>query len=199
MNFINNGGLLINKRNSFVLLFAGLVGLFASIKLIIEKVAVLSDSSYVPSCDINPILSCGSVINTQQAAFFGFPNPIIGIVSFTTVVTLAVLMVFKVQLPPFAHLGLLAGSILGFVFVCYLIYQSLYTISALCPWCMVVWASLFIILWQTITYNITEVTLPFFKTLAPVVKALDWLILAALFVTVIGLIFINWLDFWLSI
>lgn len=189
---------MIKKRNPWVLLFAGVLGLFASIRLIIEKVSVLADSSYVPSCDINPVLSCGSVINTAQAAVFGFPNPTIGIVSFSVVVTLAVLMVFNVSLPSFVHIGLLVGSILGFIFVCYLIYQSLYTISALCPWCMVVWGSLFIILWQTITYNVSEITLPFFKPFAVVVKSLDWFILVAFFVTVTGLIFVNWMDFWLG-
>ena len=189
---------MITKRHPYILLFASFIGLFASIKLIIEKIAVLADSSYVPSCDINPVLACGSVINTPQAAFFGFPNPIIGIIGFTAVFVLAVLFLFKIPLPSFIPIGLLFGSILGFFFICYLIYQSLYTISALCPWCMVVWASLLIILWQNIVYAAKTNVFNLPTRFTAVIVILDWFILASFFLIIIGLIFLNWIDFWLG-
>lgn len=189
---------MISRRHPYVLIFASFLGLFASIKLIIEKIAVLSDATYIPSCDINPVLACGSVINTPQASAFGFPNPIIGIVGFTAVFVLAVLFLVKVPLPPLVPIGLLAGSVLGLFFVCYLIYQSLYTISALCPWCMVVWASLFIILWQNVMYAAYVNVFKLPGRLAETVVMLDWFIVTALFVTLTGLIFLNWLDFWLG-
>ncbi|MCF8607956.1 hypothetical protein L5I01_32180, partial [Gordonia sp. HY442] len=37
-------------------------------------------------------------------------------------------------------IGLSIGTALGWVFVHYLIFQSIYRIGALCPYCMVVWA-----------------------------------------------------------
>ena len=53
----------------------------ASLTLTVEKIELLIDPSYVPSCSINPVLSCGSVMVTHQASVFGFPNPLIGIVA----------------------------------------------------------------------------------------------------------------------
>ncbi|HZQ34281.1 MAG TPA: vitamin K epoxide reductase family protein, partial [Mycobacterium sp.] len=108
--------------------------------LTVEKVKVLTNPSYVPSCSINPVLSCGSVMATPQASEFGFPNPMIGIVAFTVVVVTGVLAVSRVTLPRWYWLGLAAGSLVGVVFVHWLIYQSIFRIGALCPYCMVVWA-----------------------------------------------------------
>jgi uncharacterized membrane protein len=89
---------------------------------------------------MNPVLSCGSVMNTPQAGAFGFPNPLIGVIAFTVVIVTGVLVVAKVRLPQWYWVGLAIGTALGAAFVHYLIFQSLYRIGALCPYCMVVWA-----------------------------------------------------------
>ena len=121
-------------------LIAGVVGLIAAITLTIEKVKLLENPAYVPSCSINPVLSCGSVMVTPQAAEFGFPNSLIGVVAFSVVVVAGVLAVAKVALPQWFWAGLAAGTLVGAVFIHWLIYQSLYVIGALCPYCMVVWS-----------------------------------------------------------
>jgi uncharacterized membrane protein len=121
-------------------LIAGVVGLAAAVTLTIEKIKLLENPAYVPSCSINPVLSCGSVMVTPQAAAFGFPNPLIGIVAFTVVLVTGVLAVAKVPLPRWYWAGLATATLLGVVFIHWLIYQSLYVIGALCPYCMVVWA-----------------------------------------------------------
>ena len=43
-------------------------------------------------------------------------------------------------LPRWYWAGLATGTLLGTAFVHWLIFQSLYRIGALCPYCMVVWA-----------------------------------------------------------
>lgn len=120
-------------------LIAGVVGLVASVTLTVEKIRLLADSSYAPSCNINPVLSCGSVMATPQASVLGFPNSLIGVAAFTVITVTGVLAVAKVVLPRWYWLGVTAGALLGAAFVHWLIYQSLYRIGALCPYCMVVW------------------------------------------------------------
>ena len=122
------------------MLIAGVLGLAAAMTLTIEKIEMLIDPDYVPSCSINPVLSCGSVMITPQASVFGFPNPLIGIVSFTVVVVTGVLAVAQGRAAALVLGGLAVGTLLGAVFVHWLIFQSLYRIGALCPYCMVVWA-----------------------------------------------------------
>lgn len=121
-------------------LIGGVIGLFASMTLTVEKVRILLDPIYVPSCNVNPIVSCGSVMTTPQASLLGFPNPLLGIAGFTVVVVTGVLAVAKVPLPRWYWIGLAVGILVGVAFVHWLIFQSLYRIGALCPYCMVVWA-----------------------------------------------------------
>jgi uncharacterized membrane protein len=120
-------------------LIAGVIGLIASITLTVEKIQLLLNPSYVPSCNINPIVSCGSVMTTPQASVLGFPNSLIGIAAFTVVTVTGVLALAKVPLPQWYWIGLAAGTLAAAGFVHWLIYQSLYRIGALCPYCMVVW------------------------------------------------------------
>ncbi|CAM5711562.1 vitamin K epoxide reductase family protein [Mycolicibacterium aubagnense] len=76
---------------------------------------------------------------TKQASVFGFPNPLLGIAAFSVVIVTGVLAVAGIRLPRWYWAGLAGGTLLGAVFVHWLIYQSLYEIGALCPYCMVVW------------------------------------------------------------
>lgn len=124
---------------SAVVVLGGAVGLLAAATLTIERFKLFADPGYRPSCSINPIISCGSVMTTEQAAFFGFPNPIIGIAAFAVVIVLGVLAFARVAIPAWVWAGLALGLVLGLVFVGYLITQSLYRIGALCPYCMAVW------------------------------------------------------------
>jgi uncharacterized membrane protein len=130
----------VGRASAIWLLIAGVVGFAAAFTLTVEKIEILINPAYVPSCSINPVLSCGSVMVTPQAALFGFPNPLIGIVAFTVVTVTGVLSLARVRLPQWYWAGLAVGTLLGVVFVHWLIIQSLYHIGALCPYCMVVWA-----------------------------------------------------------
>ncbi|WP_123023837.1 vitamin K epoxide reductase family protein [Mycolicibacterium stellerae] len=133
-------GIEVRTASAVWVLIAGVAGLAAALTLTVEKIELLINPDYVPSCSINPVLSCGSVMITPQASAFGFPNPLIGIVSFTVVVVTGVLAVAKVALPRWYWGGLAVGTLFGAGFIHWLIFQSLYRIGALCPYCMVVWA-----------------------------------------------------------
>jgi uncharacterized membrane protein len=133
-------GVAVRTASAVYVLIAGAIGLAAALTLTVEKIEILINPDYVPSCSINPVLSCGSVMVTPQASAFGFPNPLIGIDAFTVVLVTGVLAVAKVALPRWYWAGLAVGTLLGAGFIHWLIFQSLYRIGALCPYCMVVWA-----------------------------------------------------------
>ncbi len=128
----------------WMMIVAGAVGLAAAVVLTIDKVKFLqaeaAGESTALNCDINAFVSCGGVINTDQASAFGFPNPIIGIVGFSVVLTLGILLASGTRLPGWFWGGLQAGVLFGIGFVTWLQYQSIYEIQKLCPWCMVVWS-----------------------------------------------------------
>ena len=133
-------GVPVGRATAWSVLIAGAIGLLAATTLMIEKVEMLVNPGYVPTCSINPVLSCGSVMVTPQASVFGPPNPLFGVIGFTVVVVTGVLAVAGIRLPRWYWVGLLGGTVLATAFVHWLIYQTMYRIGALCPYCMVVWA-----------------------------------------------------------
>lgn len=137
----------------WVLTGGGAVGLVASFVLTVEKIALLADADYVPTCSINPVLSCGSIMRTPQAEVLGFPNPLLGVVGFTVVLTTGVVVLAGARLPHWYWLGLQVGSALGVLFIHWLAFQSLYEIGALCPYCMVVWVVTVPVFWYTTLRN----------------------------------------------
>ena len=186
------------RQTAWILVIGGIIGIVASIELIIQKIGVLSNPDFVPNCDINPVLSCGSVINTEQASLFGFPNPVLGVIGFTIVVMFGALLFTEVFLPKAMWLGLNLGALAGMVFVVWLVSQSLYVIGALCPWCMVVWAVTIPIFWQVTTDNLASGRLSLGKSLSEIIVALKWILMAASYLIIMALIFIRWQDFWLK-
>ena len=186
------------RQTAWILVVCGLIGLVAAIELIIQKISVLSDPDFVPNCDINPVLSCGSVINTEQASLFGFPNPVLGVIGFTVVIMFGALLFTGLELPRSIWLGLNIGALAGMAFVVWLVIQSLYVIGALCPWCMVVWAITIPIFWQVTTDNLASGRLSLGKSLSEVIVALKWILFAASYLIIMALIFIRWQDFWLK-
>ncbi len=186
------------RQTAWILAVGGIIGIFASIELIIQKIAVLSDPDFVPNCDINPILSCGSVISTEQASLFGFPNPVLGVIGFTIVIMFGALLFTGVEMPRLMWLGLNFGALAGMVFVIWLVSQSLYAIGALCPWCMVVWAVTIPIFWQVTTDNLASNKLSLGKGLSEIIVTLKWILIAGSYLIIMALIFVRWQDFWLK-
>lgn len=164
--------------------------------LTVEKIRILLNPSYVPSCNFNPIVACGSVMVTPQASIFGFPNPLLGIVGFTVVVVTGVLAVAKVSLPQWYWAGLAVGTLLGAVFVHWLIFQSLYRIGALCPYCMVVWAvtiSLLVVVASIVFRPVLERRE---SAVARVLYQWRWSIATLWFTAVFLLIMVRFWDYW---
>ena len=186
-------GLAVGRPSAVWVLIAGVLGLAAAAMLTVEKIELLIDPDYVPTCSINPVLSCGSVMVTPQASVFGFPNALIGIVAFTVVLVTGVLALARVDLPRWYWGGLAVGTLLGTVFVHWLIYQSLYDIGALCPYCMVVWAVTIPLLVVT-----TSIALQPQRggTVARVLHTWRWSLVVLWFTAVLLLILVRFWNYW---
>jgi uncharacterized membrane protein len=115
-----------DRRFGAGLVVGGALGLLAAFVLAVEKYRLLTDAGYVPTCSINPVLSCGSVMDSPQAEAFGFPNPLLGLIGFTAVLVAGVVLAGGARLPPWFWAGLQAGVSAGVLFVHWLIEASLY-------------------------------------------------------------------------
>ncbi len=140
----------------YILVVGGAIGVFAAAVLTVEKIHLLQNPSVRLNCDINPIVACGSVINTDQASAFGVPNPFLGLIGFAAVATIGMAIVAGARFKRWFWIGLQMGVTFGAGFVTWLQFQSIYRIGALCPYCMVVWAVMIPLFWYTLLYNLRE-------------------------------------------
>ncbi len=124
-----------------VLLVGAVIAWIASLALMIDKMHLLANPGGSLGCDINPFISCGSVMMTWQASAFGIPNMVLGLAGYAVMGTAGALLLGSVRLPRWFLGAQLAGIAFGFAFVHFLMLSAVFAIRALCPWCMVVWVA----------------------------------------------------------
>jgi uncharacterized membrane protein len=185
----------------WLLLIGGALGLAAAFVLTVERIALLKNPAYVPSCSINPILSCGSVMTTPQAEVFGFPNPLLGVAGFAAVTAVGAALLAGARLRRWFWLGLQTGVTLGVAFVHWLIFQSLYRIGALCPYCMVVWAVTIPVFWYVTLANLESgrIRVPGSRRIAGAAARNHTVVLMIWVLAVVSLILQRFWSYWTTL
>ncbi|VXB26490.1 vitamin K epoxide reductase family protein [Nocardioides sp. AX2bis] len=187
---------------AWLLLLGGVTGLLAAATLLVEKIALIADPAYVPSCSINPVLSCGSIMSTPQAELFGFPNPIIGVAAFPVLAATGAALLAGARLARWYWLGLQVGVVLGLVLVGWLVFQSLYRIGALCPYCMVVWAVVVPVAFYVTSFNLRAGLLGGAAARSRAVRVVaesHVLVLAVVLVLVLALVLHRFWSYWVTV
>jgi len=146
----------LKRTLPYIFLIAGMIGVIASFALTYDKIQVLKNPSYHPPCNISPILSCGSVMKTQQASILGVPNTIFGLVAFSMLTTLGVVLLSGAKLGRRLWLAINIGALACFLFFVYLYFQAVFRIHAICPYCFAVWLIVPPVLWYTTLHNLRE-------------------------------------------
>ena len=142
------------------MLFSACLSLLASFVLSIDAVRLAADPDTALSCNINSVISCGTVATSWQAQLFGFPNAFLGLVAEPVVITIAVASLGGVRFPRWFMFSAQVVYTLGVIFAYWLFYQSMFRIGALCPWCLLVTVSTTLV-FATLTHvNIRDGNLP---------------------------------------
>ncbi|MFB7264114.1 vitamin K epoxide reductase family protein [Streptomyces nojiriensis] len=184
------------KGLAWLLAVTGAAGLLASWVITLDKFLLLEDPDFKPACSLNPVVSCGSVMASEQAAAFGFPNPMLGLVSYAVVVCVGVGLLAGARYRGWFWLGLNAGTLFGVGFCSWLMVQSLYEINALCLWCCLAWVATLLMFWAVTAHNVRTRALPAPGPLRGFFTEFDWAP-PALHIGVLGmLVLTRWWDFW---
>lgn len=140
----------------YVLLVCGLFGLLASSVLTYEKIEVLKNPAHIPACSINPIISCGSVMNSPFSEILGVPFPLFGLAGFTALALFGFLLASGSKVKEWIWLLANLAALGGVLFVHALIYESVFVIKAICPWCFGVWLTVILVFWGLTIHNMRE-------------------------------------------
>ncbi|BCJ55424.1 membrane protein [Actinoplanes sp. NBRC 14428] len=175
------------------MLFSACLSLLASFVLSIDAVRLAENPDTALSCNINAVISCGTVATSWQASLFGFPNAFLGLIAEPVVITIAVASLGGVRFPRWFMFSAQVVYTLGVIFAYWLFYQSMVHIGALCPWCLLVTVSTTLV-FATLTHvNLRDGNLPLPGRLRPALaSAIDadldaiavtvWLLVLALLV-----------------
>lgn len=185
-------GIDLPKALPYILLIGGIIGYICSFVIMFDKVQILKNPHYIPSCSLNPVISCGTVMQSHQANVFGFPNPFIGLGAYVGLAVVGGAMLAGARFKRWFWLLLETGIVLGLGFAYWLLYESVYSIHALCPYCLGIDVVSIIMFWYVSLYAIDQKFIRLPKD--PTQKAYGWIrrhhldILIAWMLILIGLI-----------
>ncbi|WP_369246687.1 vitamin K epoxide reductase family protein [Streptomyces sp. R41] len=183
---------------ALLVVLTGAAGLLASWVITLDKFKLLEDPDFVPGCSLNPVVSCGSVMKSDQASAFGFPNPMLGLVAYGIVICVGMSLLAGAAFPGWYWLTFEAGCLFGIGFVSWLQFESLYRIGALCLWCCLAWLAMILLFWYVTSFIVRNGFLPAPGPLKAFFAEFAW-VLPLLHIGVVGmLILTRWWDFWTS-
>jgi uncharacterized membrane protein len=148
--------LTLKKTLPYILIIGGIIGVLCSFALSQDKLTLAAHPQAHLSCSLNPVVSCGTTLKSTQGEAFGFPNPFLGLAAYAAVLTIGVVMTAGARFKRWFWLVVEAGLVFAMAFLAWLIFQSLYNLHILCPYCLCVDAVTIPLFWYVTLYNIDQ-------------------------------------------
>ncbi len=133
-----------------------LLSLTASFVLSVDAIKLAANPDAELGCNINSVISCGTVGGSWQSSLFGFPNAFLGLIAEPVVITIAVAGLGGVRFPRWFMLSAQAVYSLGLVLAYWLFYQAMFVIGALCPWCLLITVATTLVFFEMTRINIRD-------------------------------------------
>ncbi|MFJ9040729.1 vitamin K epoxide reductase family protein [Streptomyces sp. NPDC102406] len=183
-----------SRALALLLVITGAAGVLAAWVITLDKFKLLEDPGFTPGCSINPVISCGSIMKSDQASVFGFPNPMLGLVAYGIVVCVGMSLLARATFPRWYWLVFNAGCLFGVGFVTWLQFESLYRINALCLWCSLAWVATILMFWYVTSFNVRNDFLPAPRWLKTFFTDFTWALPVVHIGIIAVLIFTRWGD-----
>lgn len=126
-----------------LLIVTGLTGLLGAFALSVERIELLVNPAEALGCDLNPFLTCSGAIESAQGELFGFPNPFLGLMAFPAPIMMGALTLGRVAMPRWVWTTFSIGVLGGMALVLFLAQQSVFALGFVCPWCFLVWLTMY--------------------------------------------------------
>ncbi|MCG7308666.1 vitamin K epoxide reductase family protein [Brachybacterium sp. ACRRE] len=175
-----------------VLLIGGALGWIAALALFMDKIFLSANPDAQLGCDINPFISCGTVMMTWQASALGIPNMAIGLGGFAIMGAIGSLLVSRAAVPRWFRWATLGGMVFAFAMVHFLAISAIFVIHALCPWCLVVWVVTGPMFFAVLAHTVETGTLAVRGALASLLRR--WVVLTLLWYALVAVVIV--IAFW---
>jgi uncharacterized membrane protein len=138
------------------MLIASLASLVASFVLAVDAITLAKDPHADLGCNINAVISCGTVGTSWQASLLGFPNAYLGLIFEPAVITLCVASLGGVRFPRWFMVSAQVIYTIALLFAYWLFQQAMFVIGALCPWCLLVTLATTLVFFEMTYVNIRD-------------------------------------------
>ena len=139
-----------------MMLLGSVASLIASFALSVDAIRLAENPNAVLGCDINTVISCGTVADSWQASLLGFPNAFLGLIFEPIIITLAVSNLSGVRFPRWIMFATQIVYTIALGFAYWLFHQAMFDIGALCPWCLLVTLSTTLVFFELTYVNIRD-------------------------------------------
>ncbi|GGP34099.1 vitamin K epoxide reductase family protein [Streptomyces abikoensis] len=187
------------RAPAWILVVTGALGLLASFVITVGKFRLLEDPGFQPSCSIDSVLSCTNVMSSPQASVFGFANPLLGLAGYAGVTLIGFGLLAGARYRRWYWIGLNLGTLLGSAFCMWLMTQALYSIGALCLWCMLAWAATIAMFWCTTLHNLRHGIVPAPRRLVMGLLEFPWVVPVTWYLVIVMLIATRFWAYWQSL
>ncbi|MDO5494266.1 MAG: vitamin K epoxide reductase family protein [bacterium] len=182
---------------AWMMVIGGIVGLYASLQLVMAEMTILRNPDAILGCDINPILACSTSLSMWQSQLlFGMPNALVGTAVFGLVIGVGLMFLAGARVASWFWQLMSLTVLAGLAFVAWFAYQSMANIRTLCPWCMVSWAVVIVVGYQVIGRAAQAGHLPVGEGASRFLFRERWLLTIATFAIIIALIIITFWTQW---
>ncbi|MFI6356550.1 vitamin K epoxide reductase family protein [Streptomyces sp. NPDC050743] len=185
-----------SRAFAWLLIVSGALGILASFVITLDKFQLLQDPHFSPSCNLSPVLSCTNVMRSTQASVFGFPNPMLGLLTYPVVVALGFALLAGARFRRWFWLGLNAGTLFGAGFCMWLMTQALYEIGALCLWCCLAWAATIAMFWYITAHNLRHGIIRAPRGVVAGALEFHWVVPVTWYLAIVMLIATRWWYYW---
>lgn len=138
------------------MLVASLASLVASFVLAQDALRLAENPNADLGCNVNAVISCGTVASSWQSSALGFPNAFLGLMTEPVVITIAVASLAGVRFPRWFMLSAQAVYSIGLLFAYWLFEQAMFEIGALCPWCLTITVATTLVFFEITYVNIRD-------------------------------------------
>lgn len=187
-------------RFSWLLVVAGLVGLWASVELLRAEMTWLEDPLAALGCDINPVVGCSTFFGTWQGhLLLGIPNALLGTAAFGALVGVGLMFAAGARVARWLWWLLSAVVLSGFLVIGWMVHQSMAVLGSLCPYCVVTWLVVILVGVHLLARAAQAGHLPVTRRFARTLVTERWLIVAGTYAVLVVLAIVVFWDKWLLV
>jgi uncharacterized membrane protein len=140
----------------WLLIACGAIGLIAALVLAYDQVQIWKNPQYQPGCNLNPLISCGSVITSGKGEIAHIPGPLFGLLTFPVIITIGVAILAGAKFKRWFWQGLQLGTAGGVLFALWMFWVALFQIHALCPFCLATDVAMYVLFWYVSLHNLQQ-------------------------------------------